>query len=95
MRKAGLALIGFLAGAALCYVTLLWGYSVWADLSGTYGGDGGFGLGFGLIIAPVISLVAGIAAAIWFARRGRMDWLAGLLGIVALVGLFLMSQLFF
>lgn len=85
MSRVLIAVAGLIAGTAFGFALLALGYVLYSDATG-YRGD--FGLGFGLVIAPLGGLAVGIGLAAWlaFARVRRPALVVGatLFGAIAL-----------
>lgn len=73
MTRALIAFAGLIAGTALGFALLMLGYVIYAEATG---GGGDFGLGFGLVLAPLGGLAIGVAMAAWlaFGRVRRPGW---------------------
>lgn len=85
MNRLLIAAAGLLAGTAFGFALLVLAYTLYSAISG-YRGD--FGMGFGLVIAPLGGLLIGIALATWLAlgrvRRPALVVGGTFLGVVAI-----------
>lgn len=98
MRTAGMALLGFLGGAAAGFILASLLIILWYDVLGIgdRGGDGMNGMAAFIVITPLVSLAGGIAGAILVGRKAGAG--AGAKGagiaVAAILGLFLVYFLF-
>jgi len=69
------AVLGFVTGAIATYLLVVAGTLVVWEILGVHDQDGGGSMALGLVIAPAIALIGGIAGAVlvlaWAARRAR------------------------
>jgi hypothetical protein len=82
MVRIGRAIVGLIGGTMMAFALLIFCYVALVGLFDMRDGD--FGLGFGLVIAPLASLVVGIGMAVFMALS---TWIrrADVFLIVALV----------
>jgi hypothetical protein len=71
MKRAALAILGFLGGAILGWLATLGAYIVLSSAGAFFDRDGGIAMGFAFTIGPLVGLLAGILGAVWAARRAR------------------------